>query len=152
MSEVKAPRLLVVDRESLEAGLSVGARYVVVSIRDAQARKARVPPLPGLVDVLHVAFDDAEPLPGIPTPSRVRLMRPEDARAIHEFVERYRSAVGAVVVQCRGGVSRSPAVAAALARLWGADAMPFWRDACPNHFVHDLMLRSARVQEMEGRP
>jgi protein-tyrosine phosphatase len=58
---------------------------------------------------------------------------------VKEFVERHRAFVGAVVVHCEAGASRSPAVAAALARWLRADERPFLRQHQPNWYVYRLL-------------
>ena len=63
----------------------------------------------------HVAFHDAEPVAGFKTPSKIVFMRPAHARAIWKFVGRHKDAIGSIVCHCEQGMSRSPAVALALA-------------------------------------
>jgi len=51
-----------------------------------------------------------------------------------------RGQVGTIVVHCEGGLSRSPAVAAALSEGLGLDGRRFWRDYNPStHVYHCLM-------------
>lgn len=63
-----------------------------------------------------------------------------DAKAIWTFVREHAGHYDAVVVHCEQGMSRSPAVAAALAKGLGLDARRFWRDYQPNQFVYELLL------------
>lgn len=134
--------IIVSDRESVEAGIVVRSSYVVVSIHDPDRPKARIRKQSGVRAVLHVAFHDAEPVASMTLPSGVRLMSVDDAVAIWDFVNRHRDDVGAVVVHCEQGMSRSPAVAAAVARGWGLDESRFWKRHQPNRYVYDLMLRA----------
>jgi predicted protein tyrosine phosphatase len=133
--------VIVTDRESIESGIVVRTRYVVVSIRDKGRRKARVPKQAGLADVLFLQFDDAEPSRNMELPASIRLMRPADAEAVWDFVGRHQKSVGTIVVHCEQGMSRSPAVAAAIAKKLGLDDRRFWEEHQPNRFVYDLMLK-----------
>ena len=134
--------IIVTDRASIEAGILVRTRYVVISIRDARSRKPKVRKQPGLIDVLFLEFDDAEPSINLALPASIRLMTPTDAKAIWEFVGLHQKTVGTVVVHCEQGMSRSPAVAAAVAKKFGLEEKRFWRDHQPNTFVYGLMLTS----------
>src|SRR5438105_1795552 len=132
--------LIVRDRDSVEHGVLVRSAYVVISIRDPVRRKARIPEQPGQRDVLYLAFDDAEPVEGLRPPGGVVLMTDEQARQVWAFVRRWEGQVGAVVVHCEQGVSRSPAVAAALCRAYGGDENCFFREYQPNRHVYRVMV------------
>jgi protein-tyrosine phosphatase len=68
----------------------------------------------------------------------------QQADEIWQFVEQHREQVGAVVVHCEAGVSRSPTVAAALCKGMGGDDRRFFRRYQPNMHVYRLMLEAAR--------
>ena len=122
-------------------------RYVVISVRDPRRRKPKVRQQPGLLDMLYLAFDDAEPSPNFELPSSIRLMTPGDAREIWDFVGRYRDRAGTIVVHCEQGMSRSPAIAVAIARTFGLEDAGFWREHQPNRFVVELVERGSRLVE-----
>ena len=132
--------ILVTDREGIERGLVVRSAYVVISIHDPTKPPARVRPQMGLRGVLTLAFHDAEPLLGGELPVEIKLMAPEQADALWAFLGQHRAQVGALVVHCEGGVSRSPAVAAAVAEAWDLDGRRFWQDYTPNHHVYHTVL------------
>ncbi len=69
-------------------------------------------------------------------------MLPTHAKSIWQFVNQYKGQVGAFVVHCHQGMSRSPAVAAAIARYLKLDETRFWRDYQPNPFVYKLMIET----------
>ena len=131
--------LLVTDRESIEHGFLVRSAYALISIRDPGTRRARIPKSTALRGVLHLAFHDAEPAQNMTLPAQVELMTEAQAREIWRFVDRYRAEVGAFVVHCHQGMSRSPAVAAAVAAYLGLDDRQFWRNYAPNLHVHQLL-------------
>ncbi len=134
---------IVTDRESIEAGLLVKSSYVVISIHNPDKRPANVRKQSGLRDVLYLAFHDAEPTDTLVIPPEIRLMTPGQAEKIQAFIEKHRANVGAIVVHCEQGMSRSPAVAAALCKAMGGDDARFWREYQPNRYVYRLVLAAA---------
>jgi predicted protein tyrosine phosphatase len=96
-----------------------------------------------LREVLYLAFDDAEPTTSPVLAAQVKLMTAEQARQIWDFVEKHTDEVGAMVVHCEQGISRSPAVAAALCKGRGGNDRKFWREYEPNEYVFRLTLKAA---------
>jgi hypothetical protein len=70
----------------------------------------------------------------------VKLMTPAQAREALRFVENHKADAGTAVVHCESGISRSPAVAAALCKAMGGDDGRFWRDYRPNQHVYSCIL------------
>jgi predicted protein tyrosine phosphatase len=140
-------KFIVTDRESIQGGLLVGRPYIVISICDPGRRKAAVPRQAGFRGVLRVAFHDAEPTANFRLPTSIRLMTPRQADQIRRFVQQHGDEVKAIVVHCEQGMSRSPAVAAALCRAMGGDDSRFFRDYMPNKHVFQLMLAAATAQQ-----
>jgi predicted protein tyrosine phosphatase len=140
--------ILVTDRQSIEHGFLVRSSYALISIRDIGAKHARIPKPTALRAVLHLAFDDAEPSAAMRLPPQVRAMDKPQAEQIWRFVDQHKAHVGAFVVHCHQGVSRSPAVAAALAVYLGQDDRPFWREYMPNRHVYRLLRET--MPDMPG--
>ena len=134
-------RVLVTDRDSIEKGPDLGPGHVVISIRDPDRKPARIKEHAGLRGVLRLAFDDAEPCEDLELPRSVRLMTEADAAAVWRFVDEHKARAALLVVHCEMGLSRSPAVAAAVTRALGGDDGPFFDEYLPNRFVYDLLLR-----------
>ena len=128
--------ILVTDRQSIEEGFVVRSSYALISITDPDRPPARVPNTIGCRALLRCAFHDASPIPGMA--ADVEAMRPEHARDIADFVRQHRPDVGAFVVHCEAGMSRSPAVAAAIAEYLGEDPGYFFKHYQPNDWVHGL--------------
>ena len=133
-------QFIVSDRASIEEGILVRSSYVLISIRDPDSRIVRVPKQPGLRDVLQLAFHDAEPASSMTLPKSVTLMTEEQVIQIWSFVEKWKNEVGTIVVHCEQGMSRSPAVAAALCKRLGGDESKFFEAYQPNSFVYEIML------------
>ncbi|MEI6705064.1 MAG: tyrosine-protein phosphatase [Deltaproteobacteria bacterium] len=134
---------IVTDREGIEDGVLVRSSYIVISIYDPDAPVPRVKQQPGLRAVLQLAFDDAEPTTSPILAGQMVLMAPAQARQIWDFIANHKEQVEAVVVHCEMGMSRSPAVAAALCKAMGGDDRQFWLDYQPNLYVYRLMLEAA---------
>lgn len=143
-------QILVADRGTIERGFLVRSSYALISICDPDAHPARVPKCSALKATLHLAFHDAEPVANLRLPPRIVPMSEEHAAEIWRFVTRHKDQVGAFVVQCHQGMSRSPAVAAALAVYLGQDDRPFWREHAPNLHVYELMRRTMPGAEGGG--
>ena len=131
---------LIHDRRSIEQGILVRSSYILISIRDPDKRKVRVPKQSGLREVLHLAFHDAEPTRNMVLPEKIRLMTEEQAREIWEFVKKWEKEIGAVVVHCEQGMSRSPAVAAGICKGLGGDESCFFEQYQPIRYVYELVL------------
>ena len=132
-------QFLVCDRRTIEAGIIVRSAYVLISIRDPDKPPVQIRHSAGLRDILSLEFHDAEPIEGSQLPDRIRLMQAGDAERIWEFVQRYRDQVGAIVCHCEQGMSRSPAIAIALAEALGGDADRIRAEFQPNQYIYELL-------------
>jgi predicted protein tyrosine phosphatase len=124
-------------------GILVRSSYILISIRDPDKRKVRVPKQLGLRDVLHLAFHDAELADNMTLPEDITLMTEKHARQVWSFVKKWENEVGTVVVHCEQGMSRSPAIAAALCKRLGGDESRYFKHYQPNQHVYRLMLDPA---------
>jgi predicted protein tyrosine phosphatase len=88
-------------------------------------------------------------------PENITLMTREQAKQICEFVRKWDGHVGSVVVHCEQGMSRSPAVAAAISKCLGLDERSFYRQYQPNRHVYRLVLEewmsAPEVLDQSGR-
>ena len=126
----------VCDRKEIERGILIRSDYVVISIRDPGKRRAKVKKQAGLRDTLYLAFNDTEPCELPQTPPEIQPMTPAQADRVCKFVRRHKSDVGSIVVHCEQGMSRSPAVAAAICDALGVNPKRFWQLYTPNHHVY----------------
>lgn len=109
--------------------------YVVISLANANVSHPELRESPYRLGVLRLAFDDVEPTRRKPHDARTP-MTPAHAREIRAFVEAHLEAVELIVVHCEAGVSRSPAVAAALWRWLEGTRGPFFDLFRPNEHVY----------------
>ena len=68
----------------------------------------------------------------------------ELARQILEFVDRVWDEIEVLMIHCEAGISRSPAVAAAIAKLKYKDDAAYFRIYRPNTLVYLTLLQAAR--------
>jgi predicted protein tyrosine phosphatase len=135
----------VTDRESVQEGLRMRSAYALISIRDPDRPKVKVPKSTLLKAILSLVFHDAEPTAGFRLPDNVRLMTVEDAKAIWSFVRGLPPDVSTIVVHCEQGMSRSPAVAVGLCQGLGIDATELLAEFMPNAYVMKLVKEAAEV-------
>lgn len=131
---------IIAGREEIEAGIPVRTSYVVISITDPDKGPAKIPRASGFRGVLRLEFHDAVPVPGFTLPSEIVLMTRDHAEAIWQFVQEWYKEVETIVVHCEQGMSRSPAAAAAICKVFGGDGRQFFREYVPNRFVYSTLI------------
>ena len=131
---------VVAGRQEIESGIPVRTAYVVISITDPGSRPARIRQPAGFRDVLRLQFHDALPVKGFALPANIVLMNEDHARAIWRFFEQWQEAVETIVVHCEQGMSRSPAVAAAICNVLNGDGSQFFDEYVPNQYIYDLLI------------
>ena len=141
---------IVAGREEIESGIVVRTPYVVISITDPGKRPASIPRATGFRDILRLQFHDAVPAVDFTRPSEIVLMTKDHAESICRFVRLWQTKVETMVVHCEQGMSRSPAVAAAICKVLGGDDREFFREYAPNPYIYQLTLRAG--QKANGLP
>jgi hypothetical protein len=141
---------IVTDRCSIEAGIIVRTPYIVISIYTPYWPEPKIPRPYGLKAVHFTSFHDAESTGGFVIPEDVVLMDIEQAKAIWEFVKGHCHEVGTIVCHCEQGMSRSPAVAIALAEAFGSDVTEIRDDSYPNELVYRLMKLAIAQSPLNG--
>ena len=119
-------------------------KYVLVSITDPGSRPAALHD-PACVAVLRLEFHDLAERPSWPGSDGLVLFTPAMAAQVAAFAERWRDAVSRIVVHCEAGISRSCAVASALARHFTGDDTRQREAGVPNRLVYRLMLEALKV-------
>ncbi len=143
--------IIIADRETVERGLSVKAgTYALISITDPDKRRIRIPKSSALRAMLELRFHDAEASAGFHLPSNIKPMTEDDAKQIASFVLQHREHINALVVHCEAGMSRSPAVGAAIAQALGLDTSSYDRDYQPNAYVRTLVLDAFTAEVGRG--
>lgn len=89
------------------------------------------------VGLLQLVFDDTA------QPDHARAFTTSQAEKILDYVERMWDKVEAFLIHCEIGMSRSPAVAAALSRIYYNDDGPWFEMDFPNRLVYQLLVETA---------
>jgi predicted protein tyrosine phosphatase len=136
-------KLIVASRDEVEAGLAIREPFVLISISDPDKPKPRPRRTALCRGVLSLRFHDAEPTTPFRLPADIRLMSRQQAKRVWDFIRLDLRDVAVIAVHCEAGMSRSPAIAAAIGKVINGDGTAFFREYQPNRYVYDLMISSA---------
>lgn len=137
--------ILVSNRQQITAGLEIHRPYIIISLRDVGSPRPRIPSPRQCRGICFLAFDDVQPEDREPLPPDLHPMRPGHARRIWQFVQTHEPEIQTIVVHCEMGLSRSPAVAAALCLAFAQDDERFFLEYQPNRHVYHLMCSVIRA-------
>lgn len=126
------------SRKLIESMPPPAVPHLVISITTSPLDEAQLPATPACLGILRLAFFDSDLPPEEDEPEG--LFSRADARRIWDFVLSHQAQVACVVLHCNAGVSRSPGVAAALARVLCGDDADFFARYKPNSRVYRLLL------------
>lgn len=119
--------------------------HIIISISTPGAPRAHIRRVPATYDILFIEFPDLDdnyknlPASAKTYPDDV-LFNENHAKEILAFVEKYKG-VQSIIIQCEGGLSRSVAVKAALAKLLNGDETPY--DGT-NRLVYETLLKAGK--------
>lgn len=128
---------LVFSRKEIETAPAPSVPYIVISITTSPSDRARVPQSLHCLGVLRLAFFDVD-LP-VQSDEPDGLFSIHDAQQIWDFVLPKLSQLRCIMVHCRAGRSRSPAVAAALISILRGDSLDFFERYQPNTRVYRML-------------
>jgi predicted protein tyrosine phosphatase len=74
--------------------------------------------------------------------AKYNLFRPDQAQQILDFIGENWDKVEAFLVHCEAGLSRSPAIAAAITKIAGGDDAYYFRHYTPNRYVYRTILEA----------
>ncbi len=143
-------QLYVYSRDALARVRPHEVAHMIISVTSALDDVARFPIPSTCVGVLRLAFADLIPS-GVDASTRSLLFTPAQAEQIWSFVDRHRANVERIVVHCDAGHSRSPAIAAALARAFGLEHENYFRQYEPNQHVYDTMVAARAERSLVPR-
>lgn len=136
-------RFLNTSREEIK-DFAYEEPYLIISVTDSEKPNAEILKSPNLVEILRLKFDDiGKPFKFQFNDSSDVLMKSEQARQILEFVERHINKVSLIVCQCEQGMSRSPAIAAALSKILQNEDKYFLENFWANRWVYELLIESS---------
>lgn len=147
----KLPRIVVMNRNQIEVNkIDLTEPYVVISI--SCPNDQATPNINKFCKaILFIEADDIEKEVIIFADQKAKLFSKDDARRILEFYKDYKDKVTRIIVHCDAGISRSPAVAAALYRIEGRMDDNWFKHYHPNRRVYSLILAEYfEVADAEG--
>jgi predicted protein tyrosine phosphatase len=131
--------IFVYSRYGLEAARPHEVPHIILSITSGPDDQARLRQNRECRGVLRLSFPDAEA--ASEQYAENELFSAEHAKQVWDFALRHRQLVERILVHCDAGKSRSPALAAALARvLNGSDTEYFGGRYTPNMRVYRMLL------------
>jgi len=132
--------IVVKSRGALPEIAGLGAPLALVSISDCPDDFPEVPTC-DCRGVLRLSFEDVEgDFDFFADKPAARPFTARHARQVADFVRGLPEEIRTLVFQCEAGVSRSPAMAAAVSRSMGLDDLRFFRLYVPNRLVYRLVL------------
>ena len=128
----------VYSRPAIEKGPAHDVPHVVISITTTAGERARIPECAECRGILRLAFPDADSV--VDGYSKSDLFAASHADQVWDFILGHRDAISRVVLHCDAGMSRSPGVAAALAKVLVGDDSVFFKRYRPNMRVYRTLL------------
>lgn len=124
--------LTVCNRDKVESH-NFRFPHLLISI-SAPNDKPKLPINKNRIDILSLEFHDLdEPY------KDYKIFSKEDAYSIFEFLKQNKN-IRDIVIHCDAGVSRSPAIAAALAKIFNDDDSEYFKEYLPNMLVYKTMM------------
>jgi predicted protein tyrosine phosphatase len=119
-------------------------KHILISITGTDEKEVKLPINENRMATLHLKFDDiSSPKAGLV------LFTETQAGKILDVVDIWENDIDEVIVHCNAGISRSPAVAAALSKIWNEDDDMYFRKYIPNVFVYNKILNTILKRHIE---
>lgn len=134
--------ILVKCREEMENFGFCEEKHIIISIYSDNDTPADIKKLDTCVDILAIQFADIDlgTIEKYPQAKiKYTIFNEEKAKQIIEFVNKYKD-IKTIYVHCDAGISRSPAVAAALSLKINGNDYEFFKKYIPNRLVYRIML------------
>ena len=120
-------------------------QHILISIDSPGAFKFPIPHSGFRLDVLHLTFHDVDRKVN----EDVELITPLIAKAVLNFVNKYKEKVSLIICQCEAGISRSAGVAGALSKILNGEDFYIFNHYHPNMLVYRTILNEANKQKEE---
>ena len=133
----------IIQNENQIKKYSFVEKHIVISITSPGYEHPKLPTLKSRVGLLQIKFHDIDKTI-VSKGKTYPVFTKEQAKIIMTFFNYHKSKINSIVCQCELGASRSPAVAAALAKGIGQDDSKFFKYYCPNMYVYRLLLNTIK--------
>ena len=118
-------------------------KHIVISITSPGYEHPKLPESKSRVGLLQIKFHDIDKTI-VSKGKTYPVFTKEQAKTIITFFNYHKHKINTVICQCEVGVSRSPAVAAALAKGMGQKDNKFFKYYAPNMYVYRLLLNTIK--------
>lgn len=135
-------KIRIASRSEIQSGIRMSRPYLLISIYDSKKELVYLPPTTMRLHWMGMSFDDAEPISGFMPTNPPKYMNQYHANEVWAFLRKHWGKCDQLVIQCEQGVSRSPAIGAAIARCLNLPAERFWQEFQPNKYVYDLVMEA----------
>jgi len=131
----------VINRDEAESinGIPLVDPYVMISI-SCPKDPANIPNRESCKDILRLEFDDVDVSVHLTGDRKIQYFNQEYAREILSFYRKYKDNIKYMIIHCDAGISRSPAVAAALSKIESGYDNDWFERYLPNRRVYSLLL------------
>jgi predicted protein tyrosine phosphatase len=119
--------------------------HILIVIAAPLSQPVRVMDNHNRLGLLRVYFNDTEA-----ERDNCTLFNERHAKEIVDFVNLYKDKIDEIIVNCLAGYSRSPAIAAGIAKMIGEDDREFFKTYSPNNYVYSKMINYLS-QASEGK-
>lgn len=133
----------VCSRDEIEEGIVIHTPYIIVSISDSNSEPAKLVKGSGFLDAIYVHFDDTDPEYSFGK----KPLTLKQAKTIWKFVQANRDRAGTIVCHCLAGMSRSPAMALALAEAFEEETSHFTDTYNYNQHVYQTMKQAIQEEQ-----
>ena len=131
----------VLSRREIE-NYQINKKHIVFSVCDPEEKYVNLPESLSRVSSVFMKFPDFDhQIEGYPHNNLI--FNEDTAQGVITFFNLYKTAITLVICQCEVGISRSAAIAGALAKSIGQDDSYFFKHYLPNMLVYRLILEEA---------
>lgn len=134
--------ILVFSRETVQEFVTDNP-YLWISVRDPGSQALGIPNNPNLVAALLLDFEDLDIEPKLLNNSDLKPFTTEDAKSILKVLQVTEKYINTIVINCEVGISRSSAIAAALAKILDQSNERFFNPQGPyrpNKYIYKTLL------------
>lgn len=142
----KQHKIKVLSREAIKH-FRTGIRHVVISVRDPDSDKVRLPVQTSRLDALYLVFHDIDKEFST---QKLKIFTEGMSALIWEFLEKYLSKVDLIIVNCEAGISRSAGIAGAISKVINGKDDYYFKYYCSNRLVYRTVLNEGIKRITKG--
>lgn len=139
VDNLKKPKIIPIPRHQVENDQSqFNEKHILISIAAPLATPIHIPDNENRIGILRAYFNDLDK--ELENMEGMILFNKDHAKNIIAFVNKYKNTVDTIYINCTAGISRSPAIAAALSKMIYGDDAYYFKKYTPNMLVYRIMM------------